>query len=73
MGSAPHRGESMIVAVGEMDLREIGMTQQPKPESPKGDEAELNRVLRNLVNTQHKTHAPRDRDDASAEDGVPSA
>lgn len=32
------------------------MTEQPKPESPEGDEAEFDRVLRNLVNTPHKPH-----------------
>lgn len=31
------------------------MTEEPKPESPE-DDAEFERVLRNLVNTPHKPH-----------------
>lgn len=32
------------------------MTEEPKPESPE-DDAEFERVLRNLVNTPHKPHS----------------
>jgi hypothetical protein len=32
------------------------MVDDPKPESPEADEAEFDRVLRNLVNTPHKPH-----------------
>jgi hypothetical protein len=33
----------------------VVMTEEPKPESPE-DDAEFERVLRNLVNTPHKPH-----------------
>lgn len=36
------------------------MTEEPKPESPE-DDAEFQRVLRNLVNTPHKPHAKPNR------------
>lgn len=36
------------------------MTEEPKPESPE-DDAEFERVLRNLVNTPHKPHVPPDK------------
>ena len=32
------------------------MIEQPKPETPEGNDAEFERVLRNLVNTPHKPH-----------------
>jgi hypothetical protein len=32
------------------------MAEDPRPESPETDEAEFDRVLRNLVNTPHKPH-----------------
>jgi hypothetical protein len=38
------------------------MTEQPKSESPEGDEAEFDRVLRNLVNTPHKPHENKGRE-----------
>ena len=36
-------------------LKGVLMTEEPKPESPK-DDAEFERILRNLVNTPHKPH-----------------
>jgi hypothetical protein len=38
------------------------MTHEPKPESPE-DDAEFERVLRNLVNTPHKPHENKGADD----------
>ena len=37
------------------------MTEEPKPESPE-DDAEFERVLRNLVNTPHKPHEKKKPD-----------
>lgn len=34
------------------------MTEEPQNEPDGGDDTEFDRVLRNLVNTPHKPHAP---------------
>jgi len=50
------------------------MTENPKPDSSELDEAEFDRVLRNLVNTPHKPHvsAPsRESGEASKKRGGP--
>lgn len=48
------------------------MTEDPKPESPEGDDAEFERVLRNLVNTPHKPHVEKKgREPKPAPEGKP--
>lgn len=41
------------------------MTEAPKPEAPEGDDAEFERVLRNLVNTPHKPHVKSSESEAA--------
>jgi hypothetical protein len=43
---------------GNMNSAPENTTPQPRPESPE-DDAEFERVLRNLVNTPHKPHSEK--------------